>query len=323
MRPFSRRTRWLLIALAGAGAMLAGALPVLVSSGRPPTAAVSVQAGSVDGAGPESPPAPGDQAAPDRPAPPSSTTSVPAASPSIPGTTMPASAAGGASTAGGAAAACRGQDLSMNAGTDRVTYRPGDHIIVTATVTNNSTRSCWVTDQGTASDATSCDPQVLLQFYDAADNYDAVLGPYRAPCGPDPTVLGPGESTTAQVDIPFTAPRDCGPDPAAPACQLRAGSWTAVVNWQTGGPASGDPGMSAEPIFYCPPGACSAATSAPTGPSTTTTGPPAAPSSTTSSTTDPAPTSTTAPAVHKSSTTTTTAPATSTTTRRASRRAGG
>ena len=313
MRPFSRRTRWLLIALAGAGAMLAGALPVLVSSGRPPTPAVSVQAGSVGGAGPESPPAPGDEATPDTTAPPSSTTSVPAASPSIPGTTVPAS------MAGGAPATCRGQDLSMNAGTDRVTYRPGDHIVVTATVTNNSTRSCWVTDQGTASDATSCDPQVLLQFYDAADNYDAVLGPYRAPCGPDPTVLGPGESTTAQVDIPFTAPQDCGPDPAAPACHLRAGSWTAVVNWQTGGPASGNPGMSAEPIFYCPPGACSAAPSAQTGPSTTaTTGPP---TSTTSSTT--APTSTTATTAHTSSTTTTTASATSTTTRRASRRAGG
>lgn len=315
MRPFSRRTRWLLIALAGAGAMLAGALPVLVSSGRPPTPAVSVQAGSVDGGGPESSPAPGDGATPDSTAPASPTTSVPAASPSIPGTTMPAS------TAGGAPAACRGQDLAMIAGTDRVTYRPGDHILVTATVTNNSTRSCWVTDQGTASDATSCDPQVLLQFYAAADNYDAVLGPYRAPCGPDPTMLGPGESTTAQVDIPFTAPRDCGPDPAAPACQLRAGSWTAVVNWQTGGPASGDPGMSAEPIFYCPPGACSAAASAQPGPSTTaTTGPP---TSTTSSTTAPSATSTTAPAGHKSSTTTTTASATSTTTRRASRRPGG
>jgi len=312
MRPFSRRTRWLLIALAGAGAMLAGALPVLVSSGRPPTPAVSVQSGSVDGAGPEAPPAPGDEATPDSTARPSPTTSVPAASPSIPGTTAPAS------KAGGAPAACPGQNLSMNAGTDRVTYRPGDHIVVTATVTNNSARSCWVTDQGTASDAASCDPQVLLQFY------DAVLGPYRARCGPDPTVLGPGESTTAQVDIPFAAPRDCGPDPAAPACQLRAGSWTAVVNWQTGGPASGDPGMSAEPIFYCPPGACSAASSAPTGPSTTTTTgpPPSTTSSTTSATSAPAPTSTTAPAARKSSTTTT-APATSTTTRRASRRAGG
>jgi hypothetical protein len=187
-------------------------------------------------------------------------------------------------------------------------------------VTNNSTRSCWVTDQGTASNATSCDPQVLLQFYDAADNYDAVLGPYRAPCGPDPVVLGPGDSTTAQVDIPFTAPQDCGPDPGAPACRLRAGSWTAVVNWQTGGPASGDPGMSAEPIFYCPSGACSAAPSAQTGPSTTaTTG---SPTSTTSSTTGSSP-STTSPPAHKSSTTTTAPAATSTTTRKASRRAGG
>jgi hypothetical protein len=317
MRPFSRRTRWLLIALAGAAAMLAGALPVLVSSGRPPAPGVTVQAGSVDTITPDPAAGPGDQAVPDTTAPPSSTSSVPAASPSHPATTV--------TTAPGAPRACRAQNLEMTAGTDRVTYRPGDHIVVTATVINQSAQPCWVTDRGSASSAPSCDPQVLLQLYDATDGYNALLGPYHAACGPDPTVLAPGDSATGQVDFTFAPPRDCGPDPAAPACRLRSGSWTVVVNWLTGGSGAGDAGMSAELAFFCPPDACSAAPSAQNGPSTTTTT--AGPSTSTTSTTAPTAASTTAPPPHKSPTTTSTsAPAsksTSTTSRPASGRGGG
>ena len=313
MRPLSRRARFLLIALAGAAAMLAGALPVLVSRGRPPTPGVTVEAGSVDATAPDSTtePHPTDSTAR---AP--STSYVPPTSPSAPAT--PGTTAAAPTT--GAPAACRGQNLAMNAGTDRVTYRPGDHIVVTATVTNNSAQPCWVTDRGSSSGAASCDPQVQLQLYDATDGYNALLGPYHAPCGSDPTVLAPGDSTTAEVDVPFTAPEDCGPDPGAPACRLRTGSWTVVVNWLTGGSDTTDAAMSAELVFFCPPNACSPASSAQSGPSTTATT--AGPPTSTTSTTTPSLTSTTTPA-HKSSTTTTTKTATSTTTRRASRRAGG
>jgi hypothetical protein len=316
MRPLSRRARFLLIVLAGAAAMLAGALPVLVSSGHPPTTGVTVQAGSVGTTGPESAVDPGDGTTPDTAPPPSSTSSVPPAVPSLPATTRPTTAA----PAPGAPAACKAQNLEMTAGTDRVTYRPGDHIEVTATVTNQAAQPCWVTDQGTSAEAAACDPEVLLQLYDATDGYNALLGPSHAPCGPDPTVVLPGQSVSAQVDVPFTPPEACGPNPAAPACQLRSGSWTVVVSWLTGGSSSGDAGMSAELVFFCPPDACSPAPSSPPGPSTTAT---TGPSTSTSATTTQATTSTTAPATHKSSTTTTTVKTTSTTTRKASRRSGG
>jgi|GEM_PF-5497648 len=322
MRPFSRRARLLLIVLAGAAAMLAGALPVLVSSGHPPTPGVTVQAGAVGTTGPESAVDPGDAAVPDTTARPSSTSSVPPAVASRPAAAPPPTGA----PPTGAPASCKAQNLEMTAAADRVTYRPGDHLEVTATVTNQSAEPCWVTDHGTSAEAAACDPEVLLQRYDATDGYNALLGPFHAPCGPDPTVLLPGQGTSAQVDVPFTPPEACGPNLAAPACQLRSGSWTVVVNWLTGGSSSGDAGMSAELVFFCPPDACSPAPSTTTGPSTTTTT--GQPTSTTATTT-PASTSTTAPAPHRSSTTTTaakTAKTTTTTTttgRKASRRAGG
>jgi len=319
MPSFSRRTRFLLIVLAGAAAMLAGALPVLVSRGRPPVAGVTVQAGSVSATGPDSPATPGDEATPDTTGPRPTTSSVPAATASVPAPPTTTTA----STAPGTVAACRAQDLAMDAGTDRTTYRPGDTIVVTATLTNQAAQPCWLSDSGTPSDASACYPEVLLQRFDASDGYNAVLGPYDADCGPAQTVLNPGDTSTGQVQMKFQPPQDCGPTPDAPACQLRSGTWTVVVNWLT--QSAGGDTMSAEPVFFCPPDACSPAPSAGSSPSTTATTGPAA---STTSTTGPASTSTTsAPAAHKSSTTTTTAkPAarsTTTTSRAASGRAGG
>jgi hypothetical protein len=219
----------------------------------------------------------------------------------------------------GTIAPCRAQDLAMDAGTDRTTYRPGDTITVTATLTNEARQPCSLFDLGTPSNANACYPEVLLQRFDATDGYNALLGPYDAVCGQAQSVLNPGDTTAGQVQVKYEPPEACGAAAAAPACQLRSGTWTVVVNWLTQSSGGGET-MSAEPVFFCPPDACSPAPSAGTAPSTTATTGPAVSST---STIDPASTSTTAPAGHKSSTTTTTKPtakSTTTTTRKASRR---
>jgi len=286
MRRFSRRARWTMVAAAGVTAMAAGAAPVLLSSARSAPGAAAAQAGSVDGGG-QPDVAPGDQATPETTAPPSTTSSAPAATSSAPTTTPTAAPL----------AACRAGNLTLTASTDRATYRPGDVVAVTVTVTNRSDQPCSITDRGQSGNATACDPEVLLQRYDDADHYNRLLGPYFSACSPVPATLAGGENLSRQVEIPF----------GLTGGELRTGTWTAVVNWLTGGT---DAGLSAAVTFDCPPDGC---TPGPTTTSTTTSSTSTTTTSTTAPTSTTTTTSTTAP---PSSTTTTSAPGSSTTTTR-------
>ena len=269
MRRFSRRARWTMVAAAGVTAMAAGAAPVLLSSARSAPGAAAAQAGSVDGGG-QPDVAPGDQATPETTAPPSTTSSAPAATSSAPTTTPTAAPL----------AACRAGNLTLTASTDRATYRPGDVVAVTVTVTNRSDQPCSITDRGQSGNATACDPEVLLQRYDDADHYNRLLGPYFSACSPVPATLAGGENLSRQVEIPFGL---------------------------TGGT---DAGLSAAVTFDCPPDGC---TPGPTTTSTTTSSTSTTTTSTTAPTSTTTTTSTTAP---PSSTTTTSAPGSSTTTTR-------
>lgn len=282
MRPFSRRARRLAVAGACLAALVAGALPVLLTSRHHDQAALDVKAAGSLTTGPEDNLAPGDPSVPDTsPAPTApSTTARPTTTTAKPTTTSTTT-----TTTTGSLPICGAGDLQAQASTDRSVYRPGDTITVTASVGNRSARPCLFTGLDTTDPSAGCAPIVFFVRTISTDTaHDMIsLDNWRpTTCATDPVALIPGGLLNRQITGVFQPKSTCAGADGSGDCTLRSGQWDGFVSWSYVGPDGTVGNLEPRTLFTCPDDAC-APPPAVWPPTSTTTTPPS--SSTSSSST--------------------------------------